>query len=60
MPDQQNPQLYRDLAERARVKAAAATDVDLQASYFEIATDYETLAQTLERIQRKLRLSEPA
>jgi hypothetical protein len=41
------------LAEKARIKADTQADIDLQASYFELAQDYEMLAQTLERIQRK-------
>ena len=59
IPGRQTPRLYRDLAEKARIKAGAAADVDLQQSYFELAADYEALAQTLERIQRKRRLLEP-
>jgi hypothetical protein len=59
MPDRQNPRLCRDFAEEARIKADVQTDVDLQQSYLELAEDYETLAQTLERIQRKRRLLEP-
>jgi hypothetical protein len=53
MLEYQNPHVCRDLAVEARKEAAAATDVDLQQSYLELATDYEMLADTLERIQRK-------
>jgi hypothetical protein len=36
------------------------TDIDLQASYFELAEDYQMLAETLERIERKRRPLQPA
>jgi hypothetical protein len=58
VPDQHTPGLCRDLAERARAKAEVQADVDLQQSYFELAADYEMLAQTLERIERKRGLLE--
>ena len=53
MPDSLDPRLCRTLARKARLKAAAATDIDLQQSYLELADDYEMMADTLERIQRK-------
>jgi len=53
MPDSLDPRLCRILAQKARLKAAIATDIDLQQSYLELADDYETMADTLERIQRK-------
>ena len=53
VPDKFNPRVFRVLAEKARVKADAATDIDLQQSYLELAEDYDALAKTLERIQRK-------
>lgn len=56
MPDSMDPRLCRILAQKARDKAATTTDVDLQQSYFELAEDYETIAETLERIQGKKRL----
>jgi hypothetical protein len=59
MLDYQNTRVCRDLAKEARIEADAVTDVDLQHSYIELAEDYEMLADTLERIHRKLGLSEP-
>ena len=53
MPDSLDPRLCRILAQKARLKAAIATDIDLQQSYLELADDYERMADTLERIQRQ-------
>jgi hypothetical protein len=53
MPDSLDPRLCRILAQKARDKAAAATDIDLRQSYLELADDYETIADTLERIRKR-------
>jgi hypothetical protein len=60
MLDYQNPRVCCELAEQARIEAAAATDVDLQQSCIELAEDYQMLADTLERIQRKRGLLQAA
>jgi len=59
MPETMDPGLCRKLAQEARTKAITAKDVDLQQSYLELAADYETLAETLERIQRNRILLQP-
>ena len=50
---------YREEADRARAKAAAAIDPVLRDSYLQVADAYDQLAETLDRIRPRVALTAP-